>query len=813
MNVLKFGGTSVANAKNISKVIEILKEKSQHSPLIVVVSALSGTTDMLLKAGNIAISEVDMYKTILLTIEKRHLEIVRELIPIDKRSNVLAQVKKLLNTLESILEGISILQEFSNKTKDTILSFGERLSSYVISEALKCKISDTKLQDSRLLVITNSNFTSAEVLSEITTERVTNFFAKNKARITILPGFIASDIQGNTTTLGRGGSDYTAAIFAGILNAEILEIWTDVSGMFTAHPKWVKDALPIEKISYEEALELSHFGAKVLYPPTIRPVLEKQIPIVIKNIFSPTEKGTLITEKPITGNIQVRGISHIEKVALMTLEGNGMVGIPGFSKRCFEVLAQQKINIILITQASSEHSICIGIAEREAHLAKSCVEEVFAYEILQGKINPLKIEKNLSIIALVGDGMKNHQGTSGKMFEALGRNNVNIRAIAQGSSERNISVVISSQDVKKGLNSLHAAFFENHIKKLHLFLIGVGNVGGKFIAQIKQQEKYLARNLRLKIVVVALANSKKMHFDVQGIALENWKTALQKSDNLSIDTFYKRVISLNLRNSIFVDNTASDTIAFTYQKYLKKSISVVTCNKVACTSKLENYKNLKSLSSAYNVAFLYETNVGAGLPIIGTLNNLISSGDRIQKIEAVLSGSLNFIFNHFSRQKSFYQAVKEAMDLGYTEPDPRIDLSGVDVARKILILARESGLNINLEDIENNTFLPQNSLELKNVEDFMNDLKTNTKDFEKLLPKDPNIELKYVASLSEGKANVGLQSVDSKHPFYGLSGSDNIVLFYTDRYPKNPLIVKGAGAGADVTASGLFADIIRIGNF
>ncbi len=813
MNVLKFGGTSVANAKNISKVIEILKEKSQHSPLIVVVSALSGTTDMLLKAGNIAISEVDMYKTILLTIEKRHLEIVRELIPIDKRSNVLAQVKKLLNTLESILEGISILQEFSNKTKDTILSFGERLSSYVISEALKCKISDTKLQDSRLLVITNSNFTSAEVLSEITTERVTNFFAKNKARITILPGFIASDIQGNTTTLGRGGSDYTAAIFAGILNAEILEIWTDVSGMFTAHPKWVKDALPIEKISYEEALELSHFGAKVLYPPTIRPVLEKQIPIVIKNIFSPTEKGTLITEKPITGNIQVRGISHIEKVALMTLEGNGMVGIPGFSKRCFEVLAQQKINIILITQASSEHSICIGIAEREAHLAKSCVEEVFAYEILQGKINPLKIEKNLSIIALVGDGMKNHQGTSGKMFEALGRNNVNIRAIAQGSSERNISVVISSQDVKKGLNSLHAAFFENHIKKLHLFLIGVGNVGGKFIAQIKQQEKYLARNLRLKIVVVALANSKKMHFDVQGIALENWKTALQKSDNLSIDTFYKRVISLNLRNSIFVDNTASDTIAFTYQKYLKKSISVVTCNKVACTSKLENYKNLKSLSSAYNVAFLYETNVGAGLPIIGTLNNLISSGDRIQKIEAVLSGSLNFIFNHFSRQNSFYQAVKEAMDLGYTEPDPRIDLSGVDVARKILILARESGLNINLEDIENNAFLPQNSLELKNVEDFMNDLKTNTKDFEKLLPKDPNIELKYVASLSEGKASVGLQTVDSKHPFYGLSGSDNIVLFYTDRYPKNPLIVKGAGAGADVTASGLFADIIRIGNF
>ena len=814
MKVLKFGGTSVANAENISKVIDILNANSQNNQLIVVVSALGGITDVLLTAGDLAKNGDKSYKVSFKTIEDRHIETVRALIPIEKQSGVLGGLKKMLNELETTLEGIFLLQEFSDKIHDKIVSFGERLSSYIISNALQSKTANTSFVDSRSLIITNDVFTNAVVDKQATETNIKNYFQDNKANVVVMPGFIASNKNGETTTLGRGGSDYTAAIVAAVLNASQLEIWTDVSGMYTANPKLVKGAFPIEFISYQEAMELSHFGAKVLYPPTIQPVLSKEIPILIKNTFDPQSAGTTISKLDVKSKTLVKGISHIDKVTLITLEGNGMIGIPGFSKRLFEALSQEKINVTLITQASSEHSICIGITDADASKAKEIIDETFAYEISLGKVEPLAVESGLSIVALVGENMKNHQGISGRMFSTLGKNNVNIRAIAQGASEKNISTVIANKNINKALNSLHNEFFENQVKHLNLFVVGVGNVGGKLIEQIALQENYLLDKLQLKINVVALSNSKKMLFRENGIDLSNWKNdLLENGKDLDLDQFHATVVDYNLANSIFVDNTANYDIAQLYAGYLKESIAVVTCNKIAASSDYDNYAELKSLSREYNAPYLFETNVGAGLPIINTLNNLVLSGDQINKIQAVASGSLNFIFNNFVGDANFAEIVDQAGELGYTEPDPRIDLSGVDVARKILILARESGTRMNLEDIENIPFLPKSSLEADSIADFKKTLITEAAHFEAIKEKAAanNNELKYVAEFVNGKANVSLQEVDSKHPFSNLQGSDNIVLFFTKRYPEHPLIVKGAGAGADVTASGIFADIIRIG--
>lgn len=812
MKVLKFGGSSVANAATIENVIEIINEQSKDQPLYVVVSAMGGITDLLLQAGNEAANNNNHFKNTLAIIEQRHIEAVKTLIPVISQSSVISKVKAELNILESLCEGVYLLSELSQKTASVISSFGEMLSSYIITEAAKTKGLDIGFKDSRDLIVT-TNTSKISIEYEETNERIRAFAKTNTNRIHLFPGFVARTKNGEPTTLGRGGSDFTSAILAAAVKAKELQIWTDVSGMYTANPKIVKQAKPIHHISYKEAMELSHFGAKVIYPPTIHPVLENNIPIVIKNTFDPNSKGTLITRNVSNRQKTVTGISHIDNISIISLEGSGMIGIPGFSKRLFEALFIENINIILITQASSEHSICLAVDSSDSEKAKIAIDKTFEYEISIHKIEPLKIENDTAIIALVGDNMRKHQGISGKMFSALGKNNVNIRAIAQGASEKNISVVIEKKDIKKGLNTLHEEFFEVKTKQLNLFIIGVGNVGSKLIQQLEQQKKYLKDKLHLKIHVAAISNSKTMIFDENGIDLDSWSERLSKGESADANIFFSKTKEMNLRNSIFVDNTANPLIANTYKHYLAESMAVVTCNKIACADAYANYEELQKLSREFNASFLYETNVGAGLPIIDTLSNLIASGDNVHKIQAVLSGSLNFVFNNYKEEVTFHEIVKQAQEEGYTEPDPKIDLSGIDVARKILILARESGNVMELEDIENEAFLPKVSLETTNVEDFLESLITHEPHFKSILmeAKEKNCRIKYVAQYEGGKAKVGLQYIPSDHPFYNLEGSDNIVLFYTDRYPKQPLIVKGAGAGADVTASGIFADIIRIG--
>ncbi|MEO7044902.1 MAG: bifunctional aspartate kinase/homoserine dehydrogenase I, partial [Ferruginibacter sp.] len=644
----------------------------------------------------------------------------------------------------------------------------------------------------------------------VTDRNINNYLAENKADLYLVPGFIAANKEGLETTLGRGGSDYTAAIFASAISSPCLEIWTDVSGMMTADPRIVANAKVIPQISYQEAMELSHFGAKVIFPPTIQPVMGKAIPVWVKNTFSPQDEGTLIKEQTAKDINTITGISSMGKISLLSLEGSGMIGIPGFSKRLFEVLAQLQINVIFITQSSSEHSICVGIEEANATIAKTAIDKTFAVEIAQKKVEPVFVETGLSIIALVGDRMKMHTGVSGKFFSMLGKSGVNIRAISQGSSERNISAVIANEDVKKALNVVHEGFFETEIKELNVFIAGAGNVGSRLLAQLHKQQDYLLKNLRIKIKVSGLANSKKMLLNEDGINLQDWQAALTKGNVSNIDEYVQKIISKNLRHTIFVDATANDSVAACYGSLLEKNIAVVACNKIACSSSYIDYKKLKNLTTEYNAQFLFETNVGASLPIIGTLNDLIRSGDTVHRMQAVLSGTLNFVFNNYDGTESFASVVRQAQAEGYTEPDPRLDLSGKDVMRKIMILVREAGQVIEMNEIENNIFLPEECME-GTVEDFYNCMEKHEPHFKKLYDEAAakDCKLKFVASYERGKAKTGLQYIDSKHDFFHLYGKDNIVLFYTDRYVDQPLVIKGAGAGADLTASGVFGDIIR----
>lgn len=809
MRVLKFGGTSVANADNIKKVINILEQYSQDKT-VVVISALGGVTDLLIKTGTLAANKDEAYKEVLSELEKRHLDTVKALLPVTQQSSCLSKVKQQFNELDEICEGVYRLNELSPRTRDRIISFGELLSSQIVADYYAATNQPCEWLDVRKLIRTNNNFGFAAVDFDITNQLIADKVNASASKLFAAPGFVAANADGHTTTLGRGGSDYTAAIFAGALQAEALEIWTDVNGMMTADPRWVPNAKNIAEISYQEAMELSHFGAKVIYPPTIQPVMARQIPVWVKNTFAPQEYGTLIRNTPSVAGEFIRGISSMNNIALLSLEGSGMIGIPGFSKRLFEALAKEEINVILITQSSSEHAICVAINLADVEKAVKAVDLAFEPEIKAGKVDALKVERNLSIIALVGDQMKSHPGISGKMFGVLGRNGINVRAIAQGSSERNISAVISFNDAKKAVTVLHEAFFEFEYKNLNVAITGVGNVGGKLLDQLAQQKAYLQQHLKLKVKVVALANSRKMLLKEEGIALDNWKQELDNGTDMQLDEFVAGVVARNLPNTVFVDVTANADVAQIYGKLLSKSISVVACNKIACSSPYNYYQQLKSLAAAYNALFLFETNVGAGLPVIGTLNDLLRSGDRINRMQAVLSGTLNFVFNNYDGTRPFAEVVRQAQAEGYTEPDPRLDLGGTDVMRKIMILAREAGEQLEMDDISNTQFLPASCFD-GSVEDFYQEMGKQEAHFQKLYKEaaDKGCKLKFVATFENGKASVGLQHIPPASDFYHLYGKDNIVLFYTQRYPEQPLVVKGAGAGADVTASGVFADIIR----
>ena len=815
MQVLKFGGTSVANAENIKKVISIVADTVKKEKSIVVVSALGGVTDLLLDASMLAAAGNPAYLEKIELIEKRHNDCIQQLNVSNDDEELLQFINASFTEIRNLCNGLMMLNELTPRTKDRIGGYGELLSSRIIASAFNQQNVPAVWKDSRKLIQTNSSYGAASVDFEITNKKIKDEFESNNDSLFILPGFIAADAQGVMTTLGRGGSDYTAAIMAAAVDASNLEIWTDVSGMMTADPRLSSNAKIIPQISYQEAMELSHFGAKVIYPPTIQPVMSKGIPVWIKNTFAPQDFGTVISNNQnayahLVQQHIVTGISSINNICLITLEGSGMVGIPGFSKRLFEALSNEKINVILITQSSSEHSISVAIDASAESKAITAVNATFANEMALQQVDPLKVENGLSIVAVVGENMKSHSGVSGSMFSAMGRNGINIRAIAQGSSEKNISAVINTADVKKTINVLHEAFFETTYKQVNIFLAGAGNVGGKLLAQLATQIQLLQEKMHLQVRLTGMINSRTMIVDELGIDLSKWQQILEVSEKADLKQFIEKAIELNLRNAVFVDITASDLVASVYEQLLIKSISVVACNKVAASSAYKNYKKLKEVAREFNAQFLFETNVGAGLPIIGTINDLIQSGDRIHKIEAVLSGTLNFVFNHYDGKRKFAEVVQQAQDEGYTEPDPRLDLGGTDVMRKIMILAREAGEMMEMDDIKNNSFMPEACMQ-GTVQDFYKSMELHETHFQSLFAaaNQNGHKLKFVASFENGKAEVGLQHVDSQHDLFHLYGKDNVVLFYTDRYKDQPLVIKGAGAGAEVTASGVFADIIR----
>lgn len=816
MQVLKFGGTSVANSENIKKVIGIVNGIKDSDSLVVVVSALGGVTDLLLEAARMASEGSLDYKEKLEQMRYRHLDCVEQLMPPDKRASLFIEIANACNEIHSLCNGVFLLGELTLRSRDRISSYGEWLSSKIITAACNVGGMKSTWKDARELIVTNAEYGVAEVDFTLTNQRIADYFESVEHRVSlfIIPGFIAADKNGITTTLGRGGSDYTAAIFASALDASKLEIWTDVSGMMTADPRLTANAKIIPHISYQEAMELSHFGAKVIFPPTIQPVMSKNIPVWIKNTFAPDDFGTIISNDlrnmEIDHDSIVRGISSINNICLITLEGSGMVGIPGFSKRLFEALSNEKINVILITQSSSEHSITVAIDGHFASVAKHAVDAIFSNEIELKRVEPLRIEINLSIVALVGENMKNHTGVSGRMFSSMGRNGINIRAISQGSSEKNISAVIATVDVRKTINVLHEEFFETTYKQINVFLVGTGNVGNKLIDQMSSQFEFLQKQLHLNVRLTGLCNSRTMVINEDGIDLSIWKQTHDSGSQANLQQFVNELIEKNLRNSVFVDVTANNEVAAIYPQLLKRSIAIVACNKVAASSGYSTYKNLKDLSREFNAPFLFETNVGAGLPIIGTLNDLMRSGDTVDRIEAVLSGTLNFVFNNYDGTTTFSEVVRRAQNEGYTEPDPRLDLGGTDVMRKIMILAREAGHEIEMDEIMNNTFMPEVCMQ-GSVEEFYEQMELNEEHFRSLVDKATQNQkkLKFVASFHNGKASVGLQQIDSRHDLFHLYGKDNIVLFYTQRYKDQPLVIKGAGAGGEVTASGVFADIIR----
>jgi len=816
MKILKFGGSSVGTPENIIKVIEIIIESQKRNKNIaVILSAFHGITDQLISASRIASEGNTEYLNMLDEIENRHINAVKKLISVQNQSPVLTNIKLSLNELEDLLHGVFLIKELSPRSLDFIMSFGERLSAYIISQALINRNIDSEYLDARELIITDDNHGNARVIFDLTNKKIKRYFEEHK-KLQIITGFIASSTYGLTTTLGRGGSDFTASIFGSALNAKEIEIWTDVDGVLTADPKKVKKAFSINSLTYEEAMELSHFGAKVIHPPTMQPALNRKIPIRIKNTFNPGFEGTIISEKSNAKNFSIKGISSMDDISLLQVQGSGMIGVAGIAKRIFTALAAKKINVILISQASSEHSVCFAVLPAFAAPAKSSIEEELKLEIKDKQISEILIESNLSIIAVVGENMRKTPGISGKIFQSLGRNGINISAIAQGSSELNISFVIAKQNETKALNALHDAFFLVTSKSINIFLVGTGLIGSTLLKQIVSQNQYLAKEYNLNFKVIALANSKRMYFDYDGIDANDWENILVKhGEKTDLNKFVTRIKDANLPNSIFIDCTASKEVVLFYLDILNAAVSIVTPNKKANSGSLSFYNELKRAALKHNVRFLYETNVGAGLPVIGTLKDLVSSGDQVEKIEGVLSGTLSYIFNTFINKKNFSDIIKEAKQKGYTEPDPREDLNGLDVARKLLILAREIGMEMELKNIKVQNLIPLPARNAESVENFFKLLKNHDCEFELLRTKAEakGKVLRYIAKLENGRANIALEEVGKTHPFYSLTENDNILSFTTKHYKDRPIVIKGPGAGADVTASGVFADIIRIAHY
>ena len=813
MKILKFGGTSVGSVKSISALTDIVKQAQAEENPVVVLSAMSGVTNSLLAMAEHARNAED-FNDALKSIEEKHFEVIRSLLPAGAQNPVLTRLKIYFNELEDILQSVYNLRELSMQTKDLILSYGERCSTFMVSHIAKQSFPNALFVDGSELIKTDSNFGQAKVNTPLTEMLIKDYYENHRENLLFVTGFISSNDEGRTTTLGRGGSDYTAAIWGAALDAEEIQIWTDVDGMLTADPRMVKKAFSLAELSYTEAMELSYFGAKVIYPPTMIPAFLKRIPIVIKNTFNVDFPGTYIKHGPNASTLPIKGISSIDEISILNLSGSGMVGKAGFSGRLFSLLSREQINVVLITQSSSEHSITFAVKPADSLKALALINKEFELELQARKLEYPEVENGMSILAIVGENMKRTPGMSGRLFNALGRNGVNIRAIAQGSSEYNISVILSKTDLSKAVNAVHDAFYADHKKTLHVFCLGTGNIGKTLFSQLQNQMAFLSENNDLEVQVMGISNTRKMYLNTDGIALENWADVLEANgEPADLSEFIKKMKAMNLPNCVFVDNTASLNPIQYYEDILKSSISVVTCNKIGNSSDYEQYAAFKQAARKFGVDFYYETNVGAGLPIIRTLKDLMLSGDRVRSIEAILSGTISYIFNNYKGDRLFHEVVKEAQDKGYTEPDPRDDLNGKDFMRKMLILARDAGYALEQEDIAIQSMLPPACLAAETVEDFYQELENNTAYFEDLKNQaaSGNKVLRYIGKLEEGKVAITLQMVDDSHPFYMLSGSDNIISFTTDRYKDRPLVIKGPGAGAEVTAAGVFADIINVG--
>ncbi len=808
MKVLKFGGSSVGNSERIRKVKEIIS--LQQLPAVVVVSALQGVTDILKSISESAARHEKEYSSTLENLYLRHRNVCTELLDGPVLEQTLATADTIFDELRETLNGLFLLRELSKFTLDKILSAGERLSSAILSACLEGSL----LIDAREIIKTDDSYGNANVDFKLSDSLIRKKILR-KNRVIVLPGFIASTRDNETTTLGRGGSDYTAAIVAAALNAEMLEIWTDTDGFMTADPKKVEKAYTIDSLTYSEAIELSHFGAKVIYTPTLRPVYRKLIPVAIRNSFNPQSKGTLISQAPSNGSKSpIKGISSIDQIDLITLQGPSMVGVSGISMRLFGSLAKRNISVILITQASSEYSITFAINPPDTRMALEGINQEFEREISFKKELKVILEKDLSVIAIVGEKMKNTPGISATLFRSLGRNGINVIATAQGSSELNISVVIKNESLRRALNAIHDGFFLSRFKELHLFLAGTGFVGTSLISQLRKQSEKLLEEHNLNVNLLGIINSRRMLTSQKPLPLDSCKELLSKTGEKSdIGRFISQITRMNLRNSVFIDCTADANVALVYGQLLEKYVSVVAANKIACSSGYSYYHQLKSIAGERGVRFMYETTVGAGLPVIKTINDLVVSGDKIIKIEAVLSGTLNFIFNNLGPDMPMSKVIRTAKEKGISEPDPRIDLSGTDVVRKILILAREAGYQIETEDVVVNKFLPDDcfSGDLESFYARVKQLDANYEE-ERLKLQKKNRKWRFYASMDQGRAKVELITVGPGHPTFDLEGSNNIVLITTERYRELPMVIKGYGAGADVTAAGVFADLMRVVN-